>query len=126
MTMNFDSSFQSSDNMRQQLNITVPQDQIQAVFEKNYLRLQKTVKLSGFRQGKVPLNIIRKNYKSQVAEEALSEIINQSFKQALEKHKVVPVSSPRSTATLSLKKERIFNSRSILKFGLILMYSLKS
>ena len=79
MTMNFDSSFQSSDNMRQQLNITVPQDQIQAVFEKNYLRLQKTVKLSGFRQGKVPLNIIRKNYKSQVAEEALSEIINQSF-----------------------------------------------
>jgi trigger factor len=52
------------------------------------------VKVPGFRPGKVPLNIIKQRYKSELWQEMTEEIIRRSWQAAVSEHKLEPLSEP--------------------------------
>jgi trigger factor len=57
-------------------------------------RLAKQARLPGFRQGKAPLAVVRKKYQDVVREQALREVISESWKATLEQEKLDPITDP--------------------------------
>ena len=51
-------------------------------------RLARTVRLSGFRPGKVPLKIVQQQYGAQVRDEVLSGTVERTFSEAIEENKL--------------------------------------
>jgi trigger factor len=78
--------------VKKKITLEVPEDTVTSVIDSQYRDLKKTVQLKGFRKGKVPLDIIRSYFKSQVLAEASRKIIEETFQPALDEQKIVPVS----------------------------------
>jgi trigger factor len=58
-------------------------------------QLARTVRLHGFRQGKVPLAVVRRQYGSQVHMEAVSDLMERSFSEAVTQQNLRPAAGPR-------------------------------
>lgn len=89
----------------------IPPDIVNQELDTTYRNLNRTVKLKGFRPGKVPRSILERYYKAQVEEEVLSKLVNDSFGKAVKDHHLLPVSPP----TLL---ERTFEAGKELKYTL--------
>ncbi|HTG44623.1 MAG TPA: trigger factor, partial [Verrucomicrobiae bacterium] len=79
---------------RKVLKVDVDAKTVEDTFESVTTELQRAVKLPGFRPGKVPKEIIRKNFAKNVETEVRRKIVNDFYKQALADYKIQPVSSP--------------------------------
>ena len=58
-------------------------------------QLARTARLKGFRPGKVPLTVVRKQFGDQVRAEVVSDIMRKSFAEAVSKEQLTPVAGPR-------------------------------
>ena len=79
---------------RKVLKVAVDAKAVDDAFEKMTTEFQRGVKLPGFRPGKVPKEIITRNYAKDLENEVRRKIINDSYKQALRDHKLHVVGSP--------------------------------
>ncbi|MDC3176395.1 trigger factor [Alphaproteobacteria bacterium] len=75
--------------------ITVPSRDLSPKFEEEYLNLSKNVKLSGFRPGKVPLEIVKQKYAQNVTQKILDEVINFSLRKTAAEKKIQPSIQPK-------------------------------
>jgi trigger factor len=55
----------------------------------------RQVRLPGFRPGKAPAHLVERQFGEQIAEEAKRKLLNESYRQALEEHKLTPVTAPQ-------------------------------
>jgi trigger factor len=55
----------------------------------------RQVRLPGFRPGKAPAHLVARQFGEQIAEEAKRKLLNESYRQALEEHKLTPVTAPQ-------------------------------
>jgi trigger factor len=55
----------------------------------------RQVRLPGFRPGKAPAHLVERQFGEQIAEEAKRKLLNESYRQALEEHKLTPVAAPQ-------------------------------
>ena len=76
------------------MTITVPAGELDQRIETRILRLAKTAKLPGFRPGKIPRKVIESRFSSQVLQEAVEELIDSSYRAALQEKSIVPVGMP--------------------------------
>lgn len=83
-----------SKDLKREYNITVPAGDIAAKVEKKLTEISKTAKLPGFRPGKVPLEIVKKNYGGSVMGEILEQVIDQSSIAAINQEKLKPAFRP--------------------------------
>ena len=74
-----------------QLDITIAWDQIQGEFEKEFLRVKSTYSMKGFRKGKVPESIVKKNIGPSVEAHFAEDSINTYYRKALEELKLIPI-----------------------------------
>ncbi|MCB1907462.1 MAG: trigger factor [Rhodocyclaceae bacterium] len=65
--------------LERQIEMTVPVAEIDREVESRLKRLSKTVKMAGFRPGKVPLKIVAQTYGPQVRSEAVTAAIQKAF-----------------------------------------------
>ena len=79
---------------RKVLKVDVDAKTVDDTFEKVTNQFQRGVKLPGFRPGKVPKEIITRNFARDVESEVRRKIVNDSYKKALEDHKIHVVGSP--------------------------------
>ena len=77
------------------LKVDVDAKAVDETFEKITTEFQRGVKLPGFRPGKVPKEIITRNFAKDVESEVRRRIINESYKQALQEHKLHVVGQPK-------------------------------
>ena len=75
--------------------ITVPSRDLSPKFEEEYSNLSKNVKLSGFRPGKVPLEIVKQKYAQNVTQKILDEVINFSLRKTAAEKKIQPSIQPK-------------------------------
>jgi trigger factor len=76
------------------LKVDVDAQAVKEAFESVTTDLQRSVKLPGFRPGKVPKDIITKNFSKDLEAEVRRRIINDAYKKAIADQKLHPVSSP--------------------------------
>jgi len=65
------------------INVTLPSTDLDSKVEKRLAQMRSTVKMDGFRPGKVPLSIVKKRYGGQVRQEMLGETVQESFYNAI-------------------------------------------
>jgi len=58
-------------------------------------QLSKTVKMAGFRPGKVPLKVVERSYGASVQAEVLGELVGKAFNDAVSEHKLRVAGDPR-------------------------------
>ena len=59
--------------LTRRLNVAVPVAQIEGEVQKRLARLAKTVKVAGFRPGKVPLRMVAQQYGPQVRSDVIAD-----------------------------------------------------
>ncbi len=64
--------------LERRLNVAVPLEQIDGEVHKRLARLAKTVKIAGFRPGKVPLKMVAQQYGPQVRSDVISDTVQAS------------------------------------------------
>ena len=75
--------------------VTIPAPEINIELDKKYLEIQKDIKIPGFRQGKVPLNIIKDRYSKNVLPEVTDKLINENLTKAILEKKLKPAIQPK-------------------------------
>jgi|Deesub1362A_J573_1020465.scaffolds.fasta_scaffold00939_2 trigger factor len=76
------------------LKINIPSDVIQAELDSSYNRLRATVKVPGFRPGRVPHAILKKRFGREVEAEVLRKIVPEYYSKAIEEARIEPVGYP--------------------------------
>ena len=69
--------------LERHLTVSVPIAQIEAEINTRLKKLARTVKMQGFRPGKVPLKMVERQYGFQVRQEVLSDAVQRSFEDAV-------------------------------------------
>ena len=88
-------SIESSTGLERQLKIGVPADRIEKEVTERLQKATKTVSISGFRKGKVPLSVVKQKYGKGVRQEVIGEVVNSSFYEAIKQEELQPVGQPR-------------------------------
>jgi trigger factor len=89
-----DVSVESPGPILRRMTITVPAEELDQRIETRISRLAKTAKLPGFRPGKIPRKVVESRFSSQVLQEAIEELIDSSYRDALQKESILPVGLP--------------------------------
>jgi len=64
-----------------------------------FSRLQKKVKMPGFREGKVPLELVKKKYHEDVLHDVFNQVVMETYRKAATENKVRVASDPYITKT---------------------------
>ncbi|HKQ24155.1 MAG TPA: trigger factor [Burkholderiales bacterium] len=82
-------------SLERRLSVTLPLDQVNSEIENRLKRLARTVKLHGFRPGKVPLKIVEQQFGGQVRQEVLGDAVQNSFGEAVKEKNLRVAGYPR-------------------------------
>jgi len=76
------------------LDIEVPSDVVQGELNSTFRRYQKEIRMPGFRQGKVPLDVLKARYGDEIRAEVIERLIPEYLQQAGKEAEIKPISSP--------------------------------
>ncbi|MDR0306926.1 MAG: trigger factor [Chitinispirillales bacterium] len=82
---------------RRVIEFEIPEADINAAVEKKLNEYRREVKLPGFRQGKVPANVVRTRFGDAAKATVVDETIKESYKKACEEHNIAPVGGANVT-----------------------------
>jgi trigger factor len=88
-------SLSATAGLERRMEVAVPASEVAAEIEQRLKQLSRTARLKGFRPGKAPLPVIRKQFGDQVREEVVSDLVRSSFAKALTEQKLQPAAGPR-------------------------------
>ena len=94
--------------VKKKIHVEVPADKVNAAFEKAFEKVQKNASLKGFRKGKVPKDMIEKHYHAELTQEALEEVLQESYMAAMQAENLIPISRPDITPG-KLAKDVVFS-----------------
>lgn len=77
--------------------IEVPKESVGRAFEEVYDEISKVASIPGFRPGKAPRELVKKQYAKDAESEMLQRVIPESYKAALGEHGIFPVGLPEIT-----------------------------
>ena len=84
--------------VEKKLNFEIPPERVGEEVEKMYRSLQHSAKIKGFRAGKAPRTLIERQFGDQVAAEVGAQLVEESYAQAVDEHKLPIVTRPRVVA----------------------------
>jgi len=82
-------------NLERKLNIEIPLEKVKETVTKIYRAIQDQVTIKGFRKGKAPIEKIRALYGEQARQDAIRDLIETYYVQALEEHSLEPLGQPQ-------------------------------
>jgi trigger factor len=88
-------SLTATGGLERRLEVAIPAAQIDGEVAQRLHKISRTARLKGFRPGKAPLAVIRKQYGEQVHGEVISDLMRASFSEAVAREKLNPAGGPR-------------------------------
>ncbi len=79
---------------RREITITMSAGELQPHYEKAYLAAQPELQLPGFRKGKVPLGMVKKNFGRDIENRAIEDIATDAFNEAIKSQEIKPIGQP--------------------------------
>lgn len=77
------------------IELTVAAKEVEAATDARLARMGKTLKIAGFRPGKVPAKVVKQHHGMQAHEEALNEIVGRAFGEAITQQNLKVAGYPR-------------------------------
>jgi trigger factor len=85
------------DKLERKITLTRPVNVIQSEVDSRLKRLARTVKMDGFRPGKVPMNVVAQRYGYSVHYEVMNDKVGEAFAQAANEAKLRVAGQPKIT-----------------------------
>jgi trigger factor len=89
---------ENASSLQRTLNLAVSLASMEAEVGSRLKRLARTVKMDGFRPGKVPMKIVEQQYSGQVRQEVLGEAVQKNFSEAVRAQNLKVAGYPRIEA----------------------------
>ncbi len=87
-------SIQTTSGLERKLTVGVPADRVDSEVNVRLQKAAKTVRLDGFRPGKVPMKVMKQRFGAGVRQEVVQEVMSQSFQEAIVKEQLKPAGMP--------------------------------
>ncbi|KAB0550048.1 trigger factor [Pseudomonas argentinensis] len=87
-------SVESTSALERRMSITVPAERIETQVNKRLQQTAQKAKIPGFRPGKVPMSVIRQRFEADARQEAVGDVIQSSFYEAVAEQKLAPAGQP--------------------------------
>lgn len=88
-------SVETLSGLERRLQVSVPATRVRQQMDARLLKVSRTARIKGFRPGKAPIHVVRKHYGPQVRDEVVSDLIRETFAEALRQEKLLPAGGPR-------------------------------
>jgi trigger factor len=98
-------SIENLEGLARRMTVQIPSERVSEAVEKKLKDLSKTVRIDGFRPGKVPLKVVQQKYGGHVRQEVIGDVIESSYQEALIQEKVRPAGMPSIDSVSSDEKE---------------------
>jgi trigger factor len=86
---------ESTGQLERKLQMAVPVAEVNREVETRLRKLARTLKMPGFRPGKVPLKMVQQSYGPQVHAEVLGDAVSKAFGSAVDEHQLRVAGQPR-------------------------------
>jgi trigger factor len=80
--------------LTRKLTITLPKETVGPALDKAFAKINKEVRLKGFRRGKIPQSVLEKNFRDQIQAEVGEKLVQETYFDAVEKEGLEPVVHP--------------------------------
>lgn len=88
---------EESSGLNRILKVEIPEDTVKQSVEQRIRKISRQAKIPGFRPGKVPRKLILDRYGSQARQEVISDLLDSSFRDALEEQDMILAGNPEIT-----------------------------
>ncbi len=85
----------AANNLERNIHLSLPATDIESEINSRLKHIARTAKMSGFRPGKVPFNIVANQYGFQVRQEVMSDVVQKSFAAEVQKQQLRIAGYPR-------------------------------
>jgi trigger factor len=85
----------ATSSLERNLMLSLPATSIESEIISRLKQIARTAKMSGFRPGKVPFNIVANQYGFQVRQEVMSDVVQRSFAEEVQKQQLRVAGMPR-------------------------------
>lgn len=89
----------AAEGLKRNFKVVVPADDIEGRVHGRLHKLSETVRMPGFRPGKAPVKLLRKQYGRSVMGEVLEEVVNEGSQQAIRDRELRPALRPKIEVT---------------------------
>lgn len=90
-----------------QLDIEVPFKDVQPHIDKAYARYRKKVNIAGFRKGKIPISLLKKQFGEAIRAEVIEDLVQHYFREAV-KEKELPIVAPGAVNDVQFEEDKPF------------------
>lgn len=87
-------SIETTSGLERRLTVGVPAERVDVEVDNRLKKAAGTVRLPGFRPGKVPMKVMRQRFGDGVRQEVLGEVMSQSFQEAVVQENLRPAGQP--------------------------------
>lgn len=87
-------SVETMSGLQRRMTITVPAARVDSEVDQRISKAARTVRMDGFRPGKVPLAVVKKRFGASIRQEALGDLIRECFYEAVTQEKLNPAGFP--------------------------------
>src|SRR6185436_6848021 len=91
-------SVETLPGLERRIEVSVPATRVRQQVDARLLKVSRSARIKGFRPGKAPIHVVRKYYGREVREEVVSDLIRETFAEALRQEKLQPAGGPRIEA----------------------------
>ena len=88
-------SVETTSNIERRMTIGVPAQEIDQAVQKRLQETARTVRLNGFRPGKVPMSVVKRRFGDSIRQEIVGEVMRDNYIKALQEQDVNPAGWPR-------------------------------
>ena len=88
-------SIETITGLERRLTVGVPAAEIEEAVAERLAKAAKTIRLNGFRAGKVPLRVVQQRFGDSIRQEVIGETLNRSFQDAVAREGLRPAGAPR-------------------------------
>ena len=83
-------SVETTEGLERKLTIAIPGDRVDTEVNARLQEAAQTIRLNGFRQGKVPLKVVKNKFGKGVRQEVVGELMNQTYFEAIAQESLKP------------------------------------
>ncbi|HET8730693.1 MAG TPA: trigger factor [Moraxellaceae bacterium] len=87
-------SVETTSGLERRMTITVPANRVDSEVNERINKTARTVRMDGFRPGKVPVAVVKKRFGASIRQEALGDLIRDCFYEAVTQEKLNPAGFP--------------------------------
>jgi len=97
--------------VKKKISFEIPWEEVRKELDAAYRTVGKKAKIKGFRPGKTPRHILETYYREDAEGEAVSNLVQRSFEEALEANNLLPVARPQiEQAGIETEKSFTYNA----------------